>query len=89
MTTTEIEIPAGEFKARCLKLMDHVRATRRPIVITKRGKPVARLVPVEEETPSIFGRMKGTVTIHGDIVGPTGEEWHAQKGILYVGEDEG
>ncbi|MGH6904527.1 MAG: type II toxin-antitoxin system Phd/YefM family antitoxin [Geminicoccaceae bacterium] len=88
MTTSEVEIPAGEFKARCLKLMDEVRATRRPIVITKRGKPVARLVPVEEATPSIFGRMRGTVTIHGDIVGPTGEEWHAQKGILYVGEDE-
>jgi prevent-host-death family protein len=88
VTTTEAEIPAGEFKARCLKLMDEVRTTRRPIVITKRGKPVARLVPVEEATPSIFGRMRGTVTIHGDIIGPTGEEWHAQKGILYVGEDE-
>jgi hypothetical protein len=45
-------------------------------------------VPVDDETPSIFGRMRGTVTIHGDIVGPTGEEWNAQKGILYVGEDE-
>jgi prevent-host-death family protein len=44
VTTTEVEIPAGEFKARCLKLMDEVRTTRRPIVITKRGKPVARLV---------------------------------------------
>jgi hypothetical protein len=55
----------------------------------QRGKPVARLVPVDEEMPSIFGRMRGTVTIHGDIVGPTGEEWNAQKGILYVGEDEG
>jgi prevent-host-death family protein len=88
VTTTETEIPAGEFKARCLKLMEEVRATRRPIVITKRGKPVARLVPVEEEMPSIFGCMRGTVTIYGDIVGPTSEEWHAQKGILYVGEDE-
>jgi prevent-host-death family protein len=88
VTTTETEIPAGEFQSRCLKLMDEVRATRRPIVITKRAKPVARLVPVEEEMLSIFGRMRGTVTIHGDIVGPTGEEWHAQNGILYVGEDE-
>ena len=88
MTAAELEIPAGEFKARCLKLMNQVRTTRRPIVITKRGRPVARLVPVEEEMPSIFGRMRGTVTIYGDIVGPTGEEWHAQKGILYVSEDE-
>ena len=87
MTTAALEIPAGEFKARCLQLMEQVRTTRRPIVITKRGKPVARLVPVEEAPlrRAIFGCMKGTVTIHGDIVGPTGEEWHAQKGILYVG----
>ena len=90
MTAAELEIPAGEFKARCLKLVDQVRATRRPIVITKRGRPVVRLVPLEEATHrrEIFGCMKGTVTICGDIVGPIGEEWHAQKGILYVGEDE-
>jgi prevent-host-death family protein len=90
VSTTEVEIPAGEFKARCLKLMDEVRTTRRVIVITKRGKPVARLVPMDEAAPrrEIFGCMKGTVTIRGDIVGPTGEEWHAQKAILYVGEDE-
>jgi prevent-host-death family protein len=88
MTMTPLEIPAGQFKARCLQLMEQVRTTRRSIVITKRGKPVARLMPVDEEMPSIFGRMRGTVTIHGDIVGSTGEEWNAQKGILYVGEDE-
>jgi prevent-host-death family protein len=88
MTMTPLEIPAGQFKARCLQLMEQVRTTRRPIVITKRGKPVARLVPVDEKVPTIFGRMRGTVTIHGDIVGPTGAEWNAQKGILYVGEDE-
>jgi prevent-host-death family protein len=87
MTTAPLEVPAGEFKARCLQLMEQVRTTRRPIVITKRGKPVARLVPMEEEMPSIFGRMRGTVMIQGDIVEPTGEEWNAQKGILYVGED--
>lgn len=92
MATTEQTISAGEFKARCLKLMDQVRETRRPIVITKRGKPVARLVPVEEERPGreIFGCMKGTITILGDIVGPSTdpEDWHAYRGILYVGEDE-
>jgi prevent-host-death family protein len=86
----ELEIPAGAFKARCLRLMEQVRTTRRPVVITKRGKPVARLVPVDEAPPrrEIFGCMRGTVTIQGDIIGPTGEEWHAQKGILYVGEDD-
>jgi prevent-host-death family protein len=88
--TKTVEVPAAEFKARCLKLMDEVRATRRPLVITKRGKPVAKLVPVEEEElpRSIFGCMKGTVTIHGDIISPIELDWHAERGILYVGEDE-
>jgi prevent-host-death family protein len=67
------EIPAGEFKAHCLKLLDDVQQTRRPIVITKRGKPVARLVPLAAAVPDIFGRMKGSVEILGDIVSPTGE----------------
>ena len=71
-----IEIPAGEFKARCLKLMDEVREQRREIVITKRGRPVAKLVPIDE-APALFGAMKGSVTILGDIVAPTGESWEA------------
>ena len=44
-------IPAGQFKARCLSLLDEVSRTRQVITITKRGKPVARLVPLEEEKP--------------------------------------
>lgn len=88
MTKTIQEVPAGEFKARCLKLMDEVRTTRRPLVITKRGKPVAKLVPIEEDVPTLFGRLKGTVTIHGDIIGPIEQDWHAERGILYVGEDD-
>ena len=75
-TTT---IPAGEFKTHCLKLMDQVRDKHTEIVITKRGKPVAKLVPVEDTVPDIFGCMKGTVTIHGDIVAPTGEQWDADR----------
>jgi len=73
-------IGAGEFKAKCLRLLDEVQQSRREIVITKRGKPVARLVPVDEERPTIFGRMKGTGKILGDIVGPTGEKWFAESG---------
>ncbi|MGA2577410.1 MAG: type II toxin-antitoxin system Phd/YefM family antitoxin [Bryobacteraceae bacterium] len=77
--TTLNEIPAGEFKAKCLKLLDDVYRQRFQIVITKRGKPVARLVPVSDEMPDIFGRMKGTGEILGDIVGPTGEIWNADR----------
>jgi prevent-host-death family protein len=89
MTETAVKLPAGEFKARCLKLMDQVRATRRPIVITKRGKPVAKLVPVEEEPRrEIFGCMRGTVTILGDIISPVEVDWHAERGVLDIGEDD-
>jgi antitoxin (DNA-binding transcriptional repressor) of toxin-antitoxin stability system len=58
-----------------------VKATtqRRQITITKSGKPVARLALLPEKRPDIFGRMKGTVEILGDIVSPTGEIWDAGK----------
>jgi prevent-host-death family protein len=72
-------IPAGQFKARCLAIMDEVQAKRQAVVITKRGKPVARLVPVEQEKDDIFGffKGKGKIEIKGDIVSPilTPEEW--------------
>jgi prevent-host-death family protein len=77
--TASSEIPAGEFKAKCLKLLDDVYRQRFQIVITKRGKPVARLVPVTDDMPDIFGRMKGTGEILGDIVSSTGEIWNADK----------
>ena len=72
-------VPAGRFKAQCLKLMDEVRDHHREIVITKRGKPVAKLVPVEDKRPDIFGYAKGSLVILGDIVGPTGEIWDADR----------
>jgi prevent-host-death family protein len=72
-------IAAGEFKAKCLHLLDEVQQSRKEIVITKRGRAVARLLPVEENLPSLFGRMKGTGRILGDIVGPTGEKWEADE----------
>jgi prevent-host-death family protein len=70
------KIAAGLFKAQCLGLLDEVEQQRKEIVITKRGRPVARLVPVDEKPPTIFGRMKGTIEILGDIFS-TGESWEA------------
>jgi prevent-host-death family protein len=63
-------IAAAEFKANCLRLMDEVAQQRRPIVITKRGKPIAKLMPVENEAIDLFGRMAGSIKICGDIVSP-------------------
>ena len=75
-----MEIPAGEFKARCLQLMDEVEASGVEVVITKRGRPVARLVPIgETRALDVFGCMAGTVTVVGDIVAPLGEPWEADQ----------
>ena len=75
-----MRIPAARFKADCLRLMDEVARTGRPVVITKHGRPVAQLAPVPAEAKSLFGYMKATVTIDGDIVGPTNEAWEAESG---------
>jgi len=74
-------IPAGEFKAHCLKLMDEVAATGDEIVITKRGKPVAQLVRagLRTEPESLFGYMKGTFEIIGDIVEPIFPNWEGTE----------
>ena len=74
-------IAAGEFKSKCLKLMDNVQRTRKPITITKRGKPVAKLVPVELENDEWFGRLKGKMKIVGDIESPIDppEAWESSR----------
>ncbi len=72
------QIPAGEFKSKCLKLMDEVQSSKTPLVVTKHGKPVVTILPFEERRPFPFGFMRGQITIKGDIVGPTGEVWNAE-----------
>ena len=63
-------IGAGEFKARCLRIMEDVKAYRTPVVITKKGRPVAKLVPADEPDVDVFGCMAGTAEIVGDIEAP-------------------
>ena len=74
------EIAAGEFKAQCLGIMDRVQRTRESILITKHGKPVAKLVPADRPGDDIFGYMAGKVKIVGDIVAPVTplEEWECK-----------
>jgi prevent-host-death family protein len=75
-----VKMPAGEFKAKCLKVMEQVRNEREEIIITKHGKPVAKLIPVEEKkAKSVFGYLKGTVKVSGDITKPLVENWSALK----------
>ena len=76
-----MEISAAEFKARCLKLMDDIARTHEPIVITKRGKPVAKLVAVEPEARRpLFGYMAGSISFVKDIESPLDVEWEAKAG---------
>lgn len=63
------KMAAGEFKARCLAVMEKVRTTREPVLITKRGHPIAKLVPADEP-PEFLGRLQGIIKIHGDIESP-------------------
>lgn len=78
------EIKAGEFKAKCLKLMDEVAATGEPLIVTKRGRPIVRLEPVaEEKTISIFEALKGSMSYDGDpddLIAPLDLEWDYLKG---------
>ncbi len=71
------EMPAGEFKSQCLAVMDKVQRTGEAVLITKHGKPVAKLVPASKAADDIFGYMAGKVKIVGDIVGPITpiEDW--------------
>ena len=77
MTIVMSKIPAGEYKAKCLQVIDDVQRLRMPIVITKRGKPVAKLVPLDELPESFIGSMQGTMEIIGDIVSPIDVKWEA------------
>jgi len=71
-------IKASEFKARCLKIMDQVAKSGEPVTITKNGKPVSKLVPVDQRPPTLLGALKDTIEIHGDIISPIDVKWEAQ-----------
>jgi prevent-host-death family protein len=70
------KIGATEFKQKCLALLDRVGPEG--ILITKHGKPVARLVPVAGEQTDLIGKFAGKIEIHGDLLS-TGVEWDAES----------
>jgi prevent-host-death family protein len=72
-------MPAGEFKARCLRVMEEVKKYRTPVVITKKGRPVAKLVPPDAPATDVFGCMAGTARIVGDVEAPVlaADTWRA------------
>jgi antitoxin (DNA-binding transcriptional repressor) of toxin-antitoxin stability system len=70
-------IQAGVFKAKCLKLMDEVNKSKKTITVTKHKIPIVKIIPIIEEKPILFGKMKGTAQIKGDIIKPIDEIWNA------------
>ena len=76
-SSTEV-VSASELKARCAEVIDRVASDRRPVTVTKRGKPVARIVPIEtEEMKSLVGYARGRLKVTGDLLEPLDVEWEA------------
>ena len=67
MSQQRQEIKAGEFKTHCLRLIDEVAIGHGELIITKRGQPLAKLVPFNEAEKSVFGYLQGTVEYIEDI----------------------
>ena len=68
------KIAAGKFKATCLGLLDEVQTSGQEIIVTKYGKPVAKVVPLEPESIERFNKLRGSVKIKDDIISPLGKE---------------
>jgi len=75
------KMAAGLFKVHCLAVMDEVQAKRESVVITKHGKPVAKLVPADKDTDDIYNFLGGKGAITGDVVAPalSEEDWGELK----------
>jgi len=75
------QMSASTFKARCLKVMNDIQATGEPVIVTKRGKPLVKVIPMKPEKDDIFGFKAGEVKIMGDIESPVVplKDWKISK----------
>lgn len=77
------EIAISKFKATCLAVLERVRKTGNPILVTRFGKPIAEVNPPPAAKPQLrrFGTLASKIEIHGDIVGPISDisEWEAAQ----------
>lgn len=71
------QMPAGEFKAKCLAVLDRVAETKSSVIITKHGRPVAQLVPISPKTKP--ASLLGSVKFNSDIVAPLNEAWDVES----------
>lgn len=70
-------IAVAEFKARCLKLLEEVRTKKENLIITKRGTPIAEVLPYSKERKGAREGLLRTVLFEKDIISPIGEDWEA------------
>jgi prevent-host-death family protein len=73
------KITAAEFKAKCLRILDEVKETREPVIVTKRGQAVARVMPMPAPPKSLYGIAKGEITWLSEDIYSTGEVWEADS----------
>ncbi len=82
MGTLKHSVAAGEFKSKCLGIMETIHESGHSVIITKRGIPIVKIIPYSAEgqpKKKLFGALKGTITINGDIVESLGERWEADE----------
>jgi prevent-host-death family protein len=72
------KVAISKFKAHCLEIIKNLQSDHQPVIITKRDKPIARVMPLETEIVSLFGMFKSKGKINGDIISPIEEKWDAQ-----------
>ncbi|MFN7097216.1 MAG: type II toxin-antitoxin system Phd/YefM family antitoxin [Gammaproteobacteria bacterium] len=77
ISTIMQKVTAAHFKTHCLQLMDIAHVKHESVIITKRGKPIAKLIPYDETPPKLFGSLQGSATIKGDLIEPIDIEWEA------------
>ncbi|MFN0064451.1 MAG: type II toxin-antitoxin system Phd/YefM family antitoxin [Myxococcaceae bacterium] len=74
-----LHVTTSELKTHCSELVTRVGRRRESIVVTRRGRPVARLSPIEAEATPLFGFASGAIQIRGDVLAPVDVRWDADE----------
>lgn len=70
---------AAKFKSQMLALLDKIAQSKEPIIVTKHGNPIVKVIPIEEKEKAFDKPLKGTATFIGDIISPIDDEWEAEN----------
>lgn len=73
-------VSASHLKAKCSEVLDQVERHKKSVIVTRRGRPIARLVPFENDEPrELYGSLSGSVRFWGDVIEPLEVEWEAKR----------